>query len=135
MPAMAEEVVRWATEDGATGQAAAEVVRYSPTSRLMRSIGFVTVGLVGGLVCLIVPVLHLITTWGLPLLGIVLGMRAYRTEAKIFTITGPCPGCAEPIQLAGGAAHELDASCPECEAKLMVELGSGVPAPAPAPRG
>ena len=120
---MPEEVITW-TAAGRQAKATAEVDRYGPAARTMRAGLFIGGGLLGGGACIIVPVLHLITTWALPLLGIVLGARAYKTEMKLYALTGPCPACNVPIQLAGGAAHELILSCPKCGEKLEVELGA-----------
>lgn len=119
---MAQEVITLRAEDGTTSRASAEVYRYSPGYRTLKAAAWIGGGIVGGGLCIIIPVLHLITTWALPLLGIVFGLRASRTHLEILQISGPCPACRASISMPGGGTGErpLVAPCPECEAPLTL---------------
>ena len=81
-------------------------------------------GFVGGAACIIIPVLHLVTTWGLPLLGIVLGLRAYRTQATIEEGTATCPACDTPFELEplNVAAEPPTVVCPACSQQVEIVL-------------
>jgi hypothetical protein len=120
---MAQEPVVVQTEDGQTSTAQAEVVRYSNAERITKATLFVIAGLIGGTVCIIVPVLHFITTWGFPLLGILMAMRTMKREVSILQPQGPCPGCGQPLDMAGGAMIDEEWQvCPLCRAKLVFRV-------------
>jgi hypothetical protein len=73
--------------------------------------------------CLLVPVVHLFSTWALPLLGIVLGVRAWKHRIVVLQITGTCPACGQTIDLGGGSIDDPDWQvCPTCHAPLMVDV-------------
>ncbi|MHC4947884.1 MAG: hypothetical protein ACYTG1_06445 [Planctomycetota bacterium] len=119
---MSEQVITLRAADGATAPAQAEVVRHG-SGRVVRAIAFVLAGLVGGTVCIIVPVLHLITTWALPLAGIVLCVRTLRTRVVIGPLTGACPACHAPLDLPGGSADDAGwQACGACGARLELVL-------------
>ncbi len=112
----------------------AELVRYGATSRRLRAAGLIALGFVSGTVCIIVPVLHLVTSWALPLLGIWLGLRALRIPIKVLEVRGRCPGCGEHLELCGGEPSD-PRTCPGCGRALELVLGGGGAGPdAPARR-
>ena len=128
MGAMPEEPVVFETADGASGPAVAEIVRYGRGARISKAILYIVAGLVGGAACIIVPVVHLLTTWGLPLVGILMGVRALRTHERIVTVAGPCPGCGEPVELPGGSMTDVRI-CSACKASLTINLPDAPGAP------
>lgn len=106
---------------GAETAGEADIMRYSTASRITRAALWVIGGLLGGTACIIIPVVHLFTTWGLPLLGIFMAVRTMRREVVIHQPTGMCPNCKEMIQLAGGAADDPGWQvCPNCKATIHV---------------
>ncbi len=121
MDAMPEEPVVFKTADGESGPAVAEIAYYGSAARISRAILYIVAGFVGGAACIIVPVVHLLTTWGLPLVGILMGVRALRTHQRIVTVAGPCPGCGEPVDLPGGSMTDAG-SCTACKASLTIIL-------------
>ncbi|MHC5025091.1 MAG: hypothetical protein ACYTGG_14505 [Planctomycetota bacterium] len=123
---MTREAVTVRAADSGSAAADADVTRYGSLERSLKAGLYIAGGLIGGAACIIVPVLHLVTTWALPLLGILAGVRAARVEAIIRDIRGRCPACDEPIELAGGSMGKepMLAACPRCRAALEVGLGT-----------
>lgn len=118
---MSVEPIRLRASDGESGPAEAEIIRYGSVARIGRAIAFALGGLLGGAVCILFPVVHLITTWALPLGGIVLGLKALRTREKLVSLSGPCPSCQEKVQLFGGPVHGgKPRTCPRC--RIALEL-------------
>ena len=101
----------------------ARLVRFSAATRAGWATGYVLAGLLGGAAFVIVPILHLCTTWALPLLGILAGVRAWLTQVALREVEGSCPACGEAIRLTGGnglGPHRDD--CPRCRRPLEVVL-------------
>ncbi len=116
---MAEEAITLKTPDGSSGPAVAEIIEYSSSARITKAVLLMVGGVLGGAACIIVPVVHLFTTWGLPLAGILLGLRALRTHRKLDRVTGRCPGCEAEIELVGGALQDsARQKCFKCAAPL-----------------
>ena len=110
-------------EDGRTAPAAATIERYSEVTRIGKAVGFFVGGFVLGGACIIVPVLHLVTTWALPLAGIVMGLRTLKIEQRLSRINGTCPACTQRIELRGGAVKAaIWRVCPECDKDLEIVL-------------
>lgn len=111
-------------DDGTTGEARGVVTPISSASRTIRAVLYVVLGLLGGAACIIIPVLHLITTWGLPLIGVIAAVRISRARADVGEIVGACPACDETIALPGGriGIEPMHAQCPKCRAALGVSL-------------
>ena len=120
---MPEEPVIFETADGASGPAVAEIAHYGAGARISKAIFYIVAGFVGGAACIIVPVVHLLTTWGLPLVGILMGVRALRTHERIVTAAGPCPVCGEPVELPGGSMTDVRI-CSACKASLTLHRTS-----------
>jgi hypothetical protein len=104
----------------ATGEAV-DVARYSDVARIAIGTLWIVGGVLGGLMFIIVPVVHLITTWALPLGGILLGLRAYKRRLVVYQVTATCPACHEPIDLVGGSVDDPAwQTCPKCKTPLKV---------------
>ena len=97
---------------------------HGSTSRTVKAAAIMVAGFAGGGACIIVPGLHLVTTWALPLLGIVLGLRAYRTQASIDGGQGACPACGKPIDLIPikVGADLASMTCPSCKEPVAIRL-------------
>ncbi len=109
------------TDHPATTGHADEVARHSAIAR----IGVASVYVIGGFLlavpCIIVPVVHLVSTWGLPLLGILMAVRTWKREIVIYRARGKCPACHQPIELNGGSTHDATWQvCPKCKSTLTV---------------
>ncbi len=102
-------------EGGETASADATIERYPEAARIGKAVGFFAGGFLLGGACIFVPVLHLVTTWALPLAGIVLGMRTLKIDRVFGPITGTCPLCEKPIELRGGPIKASNwRVCPQC---------------------
>lgn len=87
-------------------------------------------GLLGAFACILIPIVHLITTWALPIAGVYLARRTLKREVLVYDIEGRCPACGKPITLAGGATNEpVWQACPECQAPLRVCVRAGETGP------
>ena len=94
---------------------------YSSTGRICKAFLCLLGGLGLGAILIVVPILHLITTWALPLGGLLWAVHILRTEATIREIDGTCPVCGVALRLEGGrAVFPLRESCPDCRRPLMV---------------
>ena len=100
---------------GETASADATIERYPDAARIGKAVGFFAGGFLLGGACILVPVLHLVTTWALPLAGIILGMRTLKIDRAFGPITGTCPLCEKQIELRGGPIKASNwRVCPEC---------------------
>lgn len=122
---MAQEPVVISNESGASrpGQAA-DVARYSDVLRITIGTLYIVGGFVGAGMCIVVPVVHLISTWALPLFGILMGVRAFKRRVVIYQPAGVCPTCGQAIELVGGSVDDPSwQTCPRCKAVLNVRAG------------
>lgn len=109
--------------DGKQTPGSAEVVRYSQATRVTFAVMYVLGGLLGGLFCIVVPVVHLFTTWGLPVLGVLMAIRAMRRTVVVYHPEGACPACGAMIQLVSGPIDDTAwQHCPDCQAALQIRL-------------
>jgi hypothetical protein len=117
-----QELVVFQSISGATrpGQAD-DVARYSEALRITIGVLYIVGGLLGGTACIVVPIVHLVSTWALPLCGILLGLRAFKRRVVVCRPAGICPSCNEPIELVGGSIDDLAWQvCPRCGAAVRV---------------
>lgn len=120
---MTEESITIADWEGRRREASAEVIRYSEANRVTFAILYVVGGLFAGTMCIVVPIAHLITTWGFPLLGIYMAIRTMRRKTVVHAIESECPRCGERMQMTGGSIDEAEwQTCPKCHAKLSVRV-------------
>lgn len=130
---MAQEPVVFESDaSGSRPGQASDIARYSDALRITIGTLWIVGGLVGGTVCIVVPVVHLFTTWALPLGGILMGLRAFKRRVVIYQPAGVCPACGEPIELVGGSIDDASWQvCPKCKAELRVRAGEAAIAPPP----
>ena len=108
-------------ESGETAPADATIERYPEAARIGKAIAFIVGGFLLGFACIFVPVLHLFTTWALPLAGIVLGRRTLKIDRAFGPIKGLCPLCEKPIELRGGPIKTSNwRVCPQCNKDLEI---------------
>ncbi len=108
-------------EGGETAPAEATIERYPEVIRIGKAVAFFAGGFLLAVPCIFVPVLHLFTTWLIPIAGIVLGLRTLKIKQAFGPITGRCPLCEKPIELRGGPIKTANwRVCPECNKDLQV---------------
>jgi len=101
---------------------AGDVQRISNGTRITVGWLYIIGGFVGGTACIVIPIVHLFTTWGLPLLGVIMGVRTFKRRVETFDIVGMCPVCNQHIELRGGSVDDPAwQKCPECDAVLTVQ--------------
>ncbi len=110
-------------DTGATAPAAGTLRVYDPGKQSLKAAGFALGGLALAGVLIFVPLLHLITTWLVPLLGFFLAWTTWRTDRTLTAIEGPCPGCKAPIRLDGGRVEDpMWDQCPACKRPVQIIL-------------
>ena len=80
-----------------TGKAE-DVARYSDAARIAIGTLWIVGGFAGGAMFIVVPIVHLVSTWALPLGGILLGMRAFKRRVVLYNVAGTCPACGEAVE-------------------------------------
>src|SRR5690606_4394395 len=92
---MASEAITLKSRDGDTVEGTAEVVRFGEASRMARAGALAFGGLVLGIASIVVPVLHFVSTWLLPLVGVLAAVHVYRTPLRISRVETSCPSCGQ----------------------------------------
>ena len=122
---MATETVTLAQREGEPVSGTAEVTRYSAAARAARAWGLAIAGIVIGAASIVVPGVHLISTWLIPLLAIGLALYVRRIRARVGLINATCPSCGEPmsIESPGAVADEaVWVRCDKCTHPLELRL-------------
>ncbi|HWB20516.1 MAG TPA: hypothetical protein VG711_09470 [Phycisphaerales bacterium] len=82
---------------------------------------YIVGGLIGGFMCIFIPLVHLVTTWLLPIGGIFLGYKTMLKKVQLYTPSGPCPNCGHAMQLGGGSIDDRAWQvCPACKAPIVI---------------
>jgi hypothetical protein len=81
------------TRDRVEAPVSVEITRYNLAIRLTRSLPIFVGSVILGAATIIVPGVHLISTWFIPLLGSGIALYVFRVHARIGTIDGRCPSC------------------------------------------
>ena len=109
-------------ETGAVTQGSATIEHFSTPLRWVRGTIFLVGGFGLGAALIVVPILHLITTWALPLAGAIACVGALRTRARLENIQGCCPGCEASFSHNGGrAVFPIRIDCPDCRRPISIE--------------
>lgn len=120
---MGMEQVRLHTRDDRVVDGTAEVIRRSTAERAGRAGGIALAGVALGAVSIAIPVVHLISTWLIPLIGFVLAYFVYRTAVVVPEVRCTCPDCGAETVMAGGAWEDpMWVRCTSCTLPLSVEL-------------
>ncbi len=118
---MTEQRVKVATRQGPSNEGTASVVFYGKGQRLVRAIAVLAIFLILAGAFVFVPIVHLITTWALPIAGLVGFWMLLRTKAVVKTIEGQCPDCSHTFAFKGGPMEEIMwYRCEECRLPLKV---------------
>ena len=109
------------TELGDSNSGIGELREYSSLLRYGMSFGWLLTAFALAVVLVVVPVIHLITTWLLPIAGVVGFVSIIQTRATITKIKGQCPACNSNVLLSGGrAAPQMRESCDDCSRPLII---------------
>jgi len=107
-----------------TAVGSADVQRRSSAQRAVRAGALVVGGLATGTICIVIPIVHLVTTWALPLLGVLLAVREMRREVVITRLEGQCPACEAMIdERDRGRDDPAVQVCPHCNRRLQIVFG------------
>jgi len=121
---MVTEAIRLHTRDHRVVEGQADVVRRGRAGRLARALLLAVAGLLLGAAFIVVPILHLFTTWIFPMLGIGLGVWVYRIAIVVKEVRATCPDCGEAMRVRVGALEEYHwIRCPSCATPLRLEVG------------
>ena len=107
--------------DGRVAEVRVEVRRYSTGRRALTAAAIAGGFTVIGAATIVVPGVHFVAPWLLPILGIGIGIYLFRREMVIGTVEGDCPNCATPMTLTEGGAVGNDPlwlRCPSCTTPL-----------------
>jgi hypothetical protein len=111
------------TETGATGPGVGRLVSYPQGLRILVASIWLIVGFGGAAALIVVPIVHLFSTWALPLAGILGARNAIKTTKRVSHVTGQCPACKGKLLLAGGrAVFPLRDACEHCSRPLILNL-------------
>ncbi len=111
------------TETGATGPVVGRLVTYPQGLRILVATIWLLVGFGGAAALIVVPIVHLFSTWGLPLAGILGALNTLKTAKRVSHVTGQCPACKGKLLLAGGrAVFPLRDACEHCSRPLILNL-------------
>ena len=109
------------TELGETTSGVGELREFSSPLRYAMSFGWLITAFVLAVVLVVVPVIHLLTTWLLPIAGLVGFVTIIQTRATITKIKSQCPSCKAAVLLGGGRAEaQMRDSCNDCNRPLII---------------
>lgn len=106
----------------------AEVTRYSSARRLGRAGAVALGGVVLGGLSILIPGLHLISTWLLPLLGIGVAGWLLSVHARVGLVEGTCPSCGQAMRIEGTGHVGSEAvwvRCNHCQHPLELVIPAG----------
>ncbi len=109
-------------ETGAQTEGTASIEHFSTPLRWVKATIFLFGGIGLGAALIVVPILHLVTTWALPLAGLIACISALRTRARLGDIQASCPGCKASFSHNGGrAVFPMRIDCPDCRRPISIE--------------
>lgn len=113
------------TRDRSESVVSAEITRYNLAVRLARSLPIFVGSVLLGAATIIIPAVHLISTWFIPLLGSGVALYVFRIHTKVGLIKGECPSCTTEFDEQGGPYEDpMWIRCPHCAVPLELILPS-----------
>ena len=122
---MATEAITLQHRDGRVVEAQAEISRYSTASRTTKALLVLAVAFTVGPATIVVPGVHFVAPWAVPLLGIFIAMYLYRRTMVIHRVEGTCPDCNAAMHIEDKQPVGNDTlyfRCPECSTPLELML-------------
>jgi hypothetical protein len=120
-----KEDITLKSRGGATTDASAEVQRFSSAQRLSKALPVAVGGTVLGLCTIVIPGVHLISVWLIPLLSLGIAWYFYSRIGAVDSVTGPCPDCEAEMTAEGGPWEEpMWLRCSACNKPLEVRLST-----------
>ena len=122
---MAIETVELRQRTGDPVQGTAEVTRRSAAVRATLALGIAVGGTLLGVATIVIPGVHLISTWLFPLLAVGIAVYVSRIHARVGPVSGSCPACAEELSIPapGSIADEaVWVRCAHCQHPLELRL-------------
>ncbi len=119
----AVEPVSLKARDGTVVEGTAEVTRYTDGQRLSRALPVGIGGTILGLCTIVIPGLHFVSTWLVPLLSIGTAMYLYNRKGLLGVTRATCPSCGEQMQAEGGPWEDpMYVRCNHCNTPMEVTL-------------
>jgi len=113
-------------ETGQSAEVQGRFTTYPQGMRIVSALIWLGIGFGGALAFIVVPVLHLLTTWALPLAGLMGAWNSLRTVSRVSHLTGRCPVCQGKLLLAGGRAiFPVRDQCEHCSRPLLIHEHPG----------
>lgn len=117
------ETLQLTTRDGRSSSAQGLVQRFSAAARFARAGAIVLAGFTLGGLSIFIPVVHIISTWLLPLLSLAMAWYFAGVRVVIGEVSGPCPQCGELLTVKGGPqASDLWVRCTSCATPFRFAL-------------
>ncbi|MEZ4316002.1 MAG: hypothetical protein R3F61_00790 [Myxococcota bacterium] len=121
------ETVTLKARDGAVVEGQAEVSRFSNGQRLSKALPVGIGGTLLGLGTIVIPGLHLVSTWAIPLLSWGIAWYFFNKRGSLGTVSAMCPSCGKPMQAEGGAWEDpMYVRCDKCMTPFEVAVATPV---------
>jgi hypothetical protein len=109
--------------DGSVVEGTADVVRYTDGQRLARALPIGVGGTILGLCTIVIPGLHFVSTWLIPLLSIGTAVYFYNRKGLLGDTHATCPSCGAEMVAEGGPWEDpMYVRCNHCSTPLEVKL-------------
>lgn len=119
------EPIALRARSGARTEGTAVITRWSGPRRGARAISIAVAGLLIGMATVIIPAVHLVSTWLIPLLSLGIAWYVVQIRSRVDRVEGVCPSCGASISAGPfGAATDdepLWVRCPSCTIPLEVQ--------------
>lgn len=128
---MSTETAILKNRKGVEVEVQAEVKRYTASSRSLVAGGLVLTTTTLGLGTIVIPGLHFVGPWLIPLLGMAVAWYLYNRVMVVGNVTGDCPDCDKPMTITEGGSVGNDPMwlrCPHCHTPLEFLPGAETPA-------
>ncbi|MCB9684277.1 MAG: hypothetical protein H6735_04450 [Alphaproteobacteria bacterium] len=120
---MPSEPFELKTRRGVASVATAEVVRTSRGTRYARAVAICVGGILIGAGTIIIPLVHFVAPWGIPLLSFALAAYVLTLRGRVLAVEGPCPACGETASFGDQGTLSNDpiwVLCPHCKEPLQM---------------
>ena len=107
--------------DGRTAEVEADVRRYSAGRRTGTAAAILAVAFIVGPSTIVVPGVHFVAPWLVPLLGIGVALYIYRRVMIVDEVRGDCIDCGQAMRITEGGSVGNDplwVRCPHCNTPM-----------------